>query len=419
MGTPVSKTRFGWWLAARVGYYSGKMARAEVDRFDEMLDGIHAAALDRVLWPQVMDSLRAAWDCHAVGLYAADMEVGAVDILGMRGIDDEQIRIYVDRHLCDNPWTRAPELQLEGVIRTECSLDEYHRRPGYYRRSTLFNEWMKPQDFIHTLGVNVLCERGTQVKLFMYRAERPGAYGERELAEARRLVAHLRRAVLVSRRLELLGARLDAALHILDRLPVGVMFLDQRGRLIQANRSAARLFEAEAVLRLQDGMIHARHALEDRHLTRTIHAALGRRRNAPAMAATVELPRPGQRPLSAVAVPLVRQCEGRWFSPRLAAALIVSDPDGAPVLDEDWLRQRYGLTPREAGLTRSLVDGLSLRAAAEANGVSYETARWYLKQIFQKTGASRQGDLVRLLLSERVLVDRAGPVTPSLPLRPA
>jgi DNA-binding CsgD family transcriptional regulator/PAS domain-containing protein len=361
-----------------------------------------------------MDSLRVAYGCHAVGFYAADMTAGAVDILGMRGIDDEQIRIYVDRHLCDNPWTRAPELQLEGVIRTERSLDEYHRRPGYYRRSILFNEWMKPQDFVHTLGVNVLCERSTQVKLFMYRAERPGAYGEQELAETRRLVAHLRHAVLVSRRLELLGARLDAALNILDRLPVGVMFLDQSGRLIQANRSAARLFEGDAVLRLHDGMIHAQRPPEDRRLARMIGAALDGQRDTRGMAATVELPRPGRRSLSAVAVPLVRHGEGRWFSSRLAAALIVSDPEGAPMLDEDWLRQRYGLTPREASLARSLVDGLSLRGAAEANGVSYETARWYLKQVFQKTGASRQGDLVRLLLSERVLVDRASAGVPSL-----
>jgi DNA-binding CsgD family transcriptional regulator len=379
------------------------MARAKVEGFGGIIDGIYAAALDRAMWPQVVDDLRTAYRCRAAGFYVADLAHGAVDILGMRGIDDEQVRVYVDRHLCDNPWIHTPELQGEGVLRTEHSLDQYHRDPGYYRRSGLFNEWMKPQDFIHTLGVNVICEQSTQVKLFVYRAEREGMYGERDAAELRHLVTHLRNAVKVARRLELQGARLDAAQHVLDRMPVGVMFLDQAGRLVQANRSGARLFEAGGALRLEDGMIRAGHPLEDRRLARAIHAALDGWMHVTGAAAAVEIPRPGGRPLSLISIPLARRSEGRWFSSRLSAALIVSDPDAAPLLSEDWLRQRYGLTPREAALAQSLAAGLTLRRAAEANEVSYETARWYLKQVFQKTGVARQSELIRLLISERIL----------------
>lgn len=379
------------------------MTRAEVDRFGGIIDGIYAAAVDRAMWPQVVDDLRTAYRCRAAGFYVAELALGAVDILGMRGIDDDQIRVYVDRYLCDNPWSHTPELQKEGFLRTERSLDEYHRDAGHYRRTALFNEWMKPQDFIHTLGVNVLCEHATQVKLFVYRAQSEGMYEGRDAMELRRFVPHLRNAVNVARRLETLNARLDAVHDVLDRIPVGVMFLDHMGQLVQANRKAAGLFEAGNVLRLEDGMIHAQRPLEARRLARLIRAALHGWKDADDLPAAVEILRPGRRPLSVTAIPLTRHSEGRWFSPRLAAALIVADPDAEPLMSEEWLRRRYGLTPREAALTQSLASGLTLRRAAEANEVSYETARWYLKQVFQKTRVTRQSELIRLLISERIL----------------
>lgn len=393
----------GWRLATGVRYYYGKMARAEVNRLSGIIDGIYAAALDGTEWPRVIEGLCTAFRSHAAGVYTADFSDCTVDVLGMRGIDDGQVRVYVERHLRDNPWSRAPKLQGEGVLRTDRSLDEHYRRPGYYRRTALFNEWMKPQDFIHTLGVNVLCEPPRQVKAFVYRAACEGAFEAREIAVFRRINSHLRNAVTVARRLELLGTRLDAAQHVLDRIPVGVMFLDRTGRVVQANRRAAQMFEADGILRLRDGAVVARHPHEERRLARAIRAALDSGEDAATIPAAIELSRPGRRPLSFVAVPLARSGDGRWFSAQLAAALIITDPESATVLCEDWLRRRFGLTAREAALSGGLARGLTLRAAADANHVSYETARWYLKQVFQKTGVARQSELIALLLSERIL----------------
>jgi len=50
-----------------------------------------------------------------------------------------------------------------------------------------------------------------------------------------------------------------------------------------------------------------------------------------------------------------------------------------------------------------------LREAAKVRATSYETARWRLKILFQKTGTHRQAELIRLLLSEAPS-DRQKPV---------
>jgi DNA-binding CsgD family transcriptional regulator len=59
------------------------------------------------------------------------------------------------------------------------------------------------------------------------------------------------------------------------------------------------------------------------------------------------------------------------------------------------LRQLFDLTGREAALTIVLARGLTVAEAAADLGLSPQTARAYLRQIFDKVGVTRQADLIR------------------------
>jgi DNA-binding CsgD family transcriptional regulator len=61
------------------------------------------------------------------------------------------------------------------------------------------------------------------------------------------------------------------------------------------------------------------------------------------------------------------------------------------------IRTLFGLTAAETRLALRLLTGESLRSAAAALGITYESARSQLKAIFQKTGTHRQGELIALL----------------------
>ena len=69
--------------------------------------------------------------------------------------------------------------------------------------------------------------------------------------------------------------------------------------------------------------------------------------------------------------------------------------DCAP--SQSRLIEMFGVTPAEAKLIAHLADGLTLTAAAEALGVSRNTARAQLSSIFAKTGVNRQNQLVKLV----------------------
>lgn len=60
--------------------------------------------------------------------------------------------------------------------------------------------------------------------------------------------------------------------------------------------------------------------------------------------------------------------------------------------------QEFCLSPKETAVFKSLVLGNSAKEIAQMEGLTYETARWYIKQIYQKTGVNRQTEIMRILI---------------------
>jgi DNA-binding CsgD family transcriptional regulator len=61
------------------------------------------------------------------------------------------------------------------------------------------------------------------------------------------------------------------------------------------------------------------------------------------------------------------------------------------------IAKHYKLTPRELRVLRAVMEIGGVPEIADALGVSRATVRSHLHQVFQKTGAKRQIDLVKLV----------------------
>jgi DNA-binding CsgD family transcriptional regulator len=87
-------------------------------------------------------------------------------------------------------------------------------------------------------------------------------------------------------------------------------------------------------------------------------------------------------------------------------AVFVIDPARAVDPSAEQLRQQFGLTPAEAGITCEVVKGNGLMECAGKIGISQATARTHLHRVFEKTGTKRQAELVRKVLAARPVVRR-------------
>lgn len=70
--------------------------------------------------------------------------------------------------------------------------------------------------------------------------------------------------------------------------------------------------------------------------------------------------------------------------------------------DATTLSASYGLTPAEARIALALVEGKQLAQIAADFDISRTTVAFHLRNIFQKTGTSRQAELVALFLRRQV-----------------
>jgi DNA-binding CsgD family transcriptional regulator len=85
-----------------------------------------------------------------------------------------------------------------------------------------------------------------------------------------------------------------------------------------------------------------------------------------------------------------------------AFLMLVTDSDDTPVKQLALLRSLWELTDSEARLILKLMSGETLKEAAQSIGITYETARYYIKRVYRKCGVSGQGELIALVLRQMV-----------------
>lgn len=194
-----------------------------------------------------------------------------------------------------------------------------------------------------------------------------------------------------------------ASQQVLDRLASGVVLLDRSTKVLFANR-AARVIAAK-----RDGLVvgdtlradqaQASAALKDA-IEKAIYAAPGRETGQTCLS----LPRPsGKRELMAIVCPLPATPEaGATATP--AAALFIGDPEQPPPLSPDRLCALFGLTNTEAEVAQALANGKRPADIAAERSVSSTTVAFHMRNLFQKTGVSRQADLIALILTSPLAV---------------
>lgn len=189
----------------------------------------------------------------------------------------------------------------------------------------------------------------------------------------------------------------------LDSVETGILLIDRLARIVFANRSATELLVAGDPLRrngesftasdlrqavsLQVALSHVLAANADPE------TAKAGRRSAPLLSLRCHR---SDRCIVLAVVP-AESCATEYHD--VAAVVYMVDPSVDKAAQLRPVCALFGLSPVETRLVCLLTNGKTLQEAAETMRIKDQTARTYLKQIFLKTDTKRQADLVRLMLS--------------------
>jgi DNA-binding CsgD family transcriptional regulator len=179
---------------------------------------------------------------------------------------------------------------------------------------------------------------------------------------------------------------------ILDKLDRGVVLLDARGRVLDANSLAVRVLETGDGMALRSGRFVFADAGLDARLSRLLdrRSSIAADRNI-ALAARVR--RSNGASYRVVITPVPEGADER----DVAFVALIYAPDEQRDISTDVLRELYALTPAQAQVARSLFAGRSVEESAAALNLSLNTVRTHLKQIFTRCEVQSQAELLHLL----------------------
>jgi len=367
---------------------------------EEISEPIYAAAVRPADWHRVVESMAKAFD--AAALIIINLPGSIPRQCFTSGIEPGFPEHYAESRFNGLPFsTETVELFASRFGQFSEAFEEVELRD-----SEFFATWMKPQGFapvwpiVHSLTLMDDISAGV-VTFFRRGGGDPFSKSDLELGDS--LVSHLSRAVNFYFTLEGVQRARLALAEVIDRLPMGVILIDEKRQPVICNRSAERITPLDDGFRVNEHGPVIADARENAVLQKMLADALecepGHELNSSGVMSVTRLT--GKRSFPVMVTPLMAPPPGGRSKEAVAAIFVSnSDPEEtAPISAAESLKRLYDLTSAEAQIVEQLAAGKSLEAAAAARGVSIHTARAHLKHAFAKTDTQRQGELVRLVLT--------------------
>jgi DNA-binding CsgD family transcriptional regulator/PAS domain-containing protein len=367
---------------------------------EELTDAVYRSALEPAAWHDVMELMRDSFPSVAQTFYFLHLEPRHVRPVSLAGVETRWVKTFDELYFApDNPWIRVTRsLHRPGLVRTTERLERFLKQAGVLYRSSYYNEWMRPQGFKHNMGNTLLSENGVVANITLFRSPDMDTFNDEEVRSFEVLSKHMTRSLQMALRLEQ-PEKSIATEAAFEALPHGVALVDARHRVLYANRVMESLLRRGEGLAVHDGELNATHPRAQQALSHLIDSVLGNDRGMSAQSLPLSLPCRAHGHLSARVVPLGRAA-GPFLPLRPAVLLLVSECSSQHTLSCTEIHHRYGCTVAEARLAQSVAEGRGLRESAKSMGITYGTARVYLKIVFQKVGVHTQAQLVAKLLAD-------------------
>lgn len=356
----------------------------------------YSASMDQRFWPAALAKLKETLGADLCALACHDFNRDRGRLEQSVGVDVNLMNSYGDLYAKGNPWLRRDDLFREPgtvLIGSEMVNEKDARASEFFQR------WMVPQNLEHQLfGVLERNSMETQY-LFVARSAQARPFGDAEKALLRRLLPYLQRGLRAGQVLRHSQNVRQIALDALDVMPMGVILVSYGGAVLATNRVARAVMAERQVFNVgrsglevsRDGKISRLRDLIAESLK--VH---GHNQAPGPFGFSVNRPS-GQRPLSVLVTPVRVLERHSWEDP--AAVVFIGDPDHTGDIDEQRLRDLYGLTAAEARVAALLASGYRLDEIAEMLDVAYETTRKHLKRVLSKAQTDRQAELVRMIVT--------------------
>ena len=347
-----------------------------------LIDRVYEAAVVPELWPSVLDDLAVLTDAKGGLLFSVRGKV-----LSWTATDNLQ---DVFASYVSDGWFRRCGRRI-------CLFDKAHsafmREQDYWTEEELetneiYRDFFRPRDLGWSAGTGLAIPTGDNIVFSVERAFSSGPMERGNVEFLNEIRPHLARSAMIAARLGLKSA--TSAKETFEKLGVPTILLNAAGMALETGNLTEEIFE------------HVVWGAENRLSFKDVHALALFQSSMEALSAKAQAVQSfpvrdeQNRPvLVAHLIPINRSAYDIFAQ---GYALLVLLPVAAKTAPPaDLVRSLFDLTASEAEVARCLVRGRSVEEIAMERGVSHNTVRTHLRKVLEKTGTSRQAELVALL----------------------
>ena len=366
----------------------------DAQKLSDLIGDIYDTVFDQSLWEDVIE--RTAQFVGGVGaaLFSKNAAYQEGSVQYDFGIDPHYKRLYFEKYIMLDPATTGHFLaEIDQPVAVEDLMS-----PAEFLETRFYREWVRPQGLVDFVSA-VLDKSATSAAMFgVFRSERDGMVDDEARHRMRLIVAHIRRAVLIGRMFDLKAAEAAMFADTLDGLSAGMCLVDAGGRIVHANAAGYAIISFGDILRSVGGRLVARDAQVDKTLRESFAAAGQGDTALGTMGIAVSLTGKDDERYVAHVLPLTsgaRRRAGKTYT--AAAALFVRKATLEVPSAFEVIGKTFKLTPTELRVLLAIVGVGGVPEVATALGVAVSTVKTHLGRLFEKTGATRQADLVKLV----------------------
>ncbi len=366
------------------------------DAFERILVSLYEAMLDDTLWPATSALIDEACGIQGNGIMVGTGPKDAVRALFVglyyRGERREDLeRKYLEvYHPIDERVPRFRQLPDSRLVHVT---DLYTAQE--LRTSLTYNEVLPRAAAQNSLNVRLDGPDGSHISWGVNDPVTSGGWESSQLALIKGLLPHIRQFVRVRQALvgaEALGASVP---DLLDSSRLGVIHLDQRGRVMAANDRAQAMLRHGDGLSDRSGELRARGPADHAQLARLLANALPSA--GVAVSGSMLLHRSPVLPPVVVHVKPVVVSPPDYGARRVAVLVLLVEPGRPSRIDPALVATTLGLTRAESQIAVALAHGQTVREIAGTTGRQVSSIHWHLKHIYRKLGVARQAELVQLV----------------------
>jgi len=364
----------------------------EQQQLAQLTTSIYDASLDSALWPEVLASIADFTGGQVGGLIVKDNVQRSVGAHFQAGVEAQYLQLYADTYSQLGPIANSPCGDLEQIL-TVPDLVPYDD----FRRGRFYQEWAGPQGWVDAAMVTLTRTAACCAYLSVARRECSGMVDAEMRRRLSLIVPHMRRAMSIHRTIESKEAETATFANIFDGMNAGVFVVDANCGIVHTNAAGKDILSTGDLLRLVGGRLAAGDAQADQTLRETVAGT--EHGDGEAGAKSIVLPlsaRDGERYLAHV-LPLTSVARRRASARAAAAAMFVRKAALEAPSPREVIGSTYNLTPAELRVLFAIVDIGGVPDVAAALGIADTTVKTHLSRLFEKTGATRQADLVKIV----------------------